>query len=157
MEDIRDVLDPRVIKIGLDAKDKADAINQLSELLLSADYIDDIDSFVKDIYVRESEGITGIGDGIAIPHGKSDYVTNVGVAIGILKQGIAWESLDDQPIRVVILFAVSNDKEAGRNQLKLLSLFAGKLGQSEVLRKLQTSKTVDDVMNTFTGDKEVSS
>ena len=83
MEQIDEVLDPRLIKLNLNASSKRDAITQLSETLKDADYINDVPSFVKDIYLREKEGITGIGDGIAIPHGKSDYVTKVGVAIGV--------------------------------------------------------------------------
>ena len=65
MEEIRAVLDPRVIKLNLNAKDKKDAITQLAQGLKAADYIDDVPAFIKDIYVREGEGITGIGDGIA--------------------------------------------------------------------------------------------
>jgi fructose PTS system EIIA component len=153
MEEIRAVLDPRVIKLNLNAKDKKDAITQLAQGLKAADYIDDVPAFIKDIYVREGEGITGIGDGIAIPHGKSDYVQNVGVAIGILNHGIEWESLDDQPVTIVILFAVSNDQEAARNQLKLLSLFAGRLGADHVIKALHEATTVDEVIQTFTEEE----
>lgn len=149
MEEIRSVLDSRTIRINLDAKNKKDAITQLSQTLADANYIDDVPSFVKDIYVREAEGITGIGDGIAIPHGKSDYVTNVGVAIGLLKRGIEWESLDEQPISIVILFAVSNDVDAAKNQLKLLSLFAGRLGHKTVIQNLQQANTIEEVISAF--------
>ena len=88
MEQLEEVLDPRLIRLNLQASSKRDAITQLSETLEAADYINDVPAFVKDIYLREEEGITGIGDGIAIPHGKSDYVTKVGVAIGILNKPI---------------------------------------------------------------------
>lgn len=147
---ISEVLDPRVIKLNLEAEDKLDAITQLAEILNDADYIDDVSSFVKDIYVRESEGITGIGDGIAIPHGKSNYVTNVGVAIGILNHPIEWETLDDKPVNIIILFAVSNDVEAAKNQLRLLSMFAGQLGHDKVIDELQSAQSVDDVISIFT-------
>ncbi|MGQ2375397.1 PTS sugar transporter subunit IIA [Companilactobacillus zhachilii] len=147
---ISEVLDPRVIKLNLEAEDKLDAITQLAEILNDADYIDDVSSFVKDIYVRESEGITGIGDGIAIPHGKSNYVTNVGVAIGILNHPIKWETLDDKPVNIIILFAVSNDVESAKNQLRLLSMFAGQLGHDKVIEELQSAQSVDDVISIFT-------
>ncbi|MFT9353453.1 MAG: fructose PTS transporter subunit IIA, partial [Lacticaseibacillus paracasei] len=135
MEQIDEVLDPRLIKLNLNASSKRDAITQLSETLKDADYINDVPSFVKDIYLREKEGITGIGDGIAIPHGKSDYVTKVGVAIGVFNKPIEWETLDGEGVTVVILFAVSNDTESARNQLKLLSLFAARLGHEDVIEK----------------------
>lgn len=151
--DLSSVLDPKVIKIGVDAKDKHDAIVQLANLLRKAGYVDNVPAFVKDIYVREKEGITGIGQGIAIPHGKSKDVTKIGVAIGILKKGIKWESLDDEPIKIVILFAVSKNNDAAKNQLKLLSIFAGRLAHKSVVRKLKLAKSKKDVINAFEENK----
>lgn len=149
MVDITTVLDPQVITIGLDAKNKHDVIVKLARILKKANYISDVNLFVKDIYLRENEGITGIGQGIAIPHGKSNDVKRIGVAIGILKHGIKWESLDDEKVKIVILFAVNKNADAARNQLKLLSVFAGKLGNEEVVAKLKKSKSVDDVIRAF--------
>ena len=150
MEQIDEVLDPRLIKLNLNASSKRDAITQLSETLKDADYINDVPSFVKDIYLREKEGITGIGDGIAIPHGKSDYVTKVGVAIGVFNKPIEWETLDDEGVTVVILFAVSNDTESARNQLKLLSLFAAWLGHVDVIEKLKKATSSAELIAAFT-------
>ena len=149
MVDITTVLDPQVITIGLDAKNKHDVIVKLARILKKANYIGDVNLFVKDIYLRENEGITGIGQGIAIPHGKSNDVKRIGVAIGILKHGIKWESLDDEKVKIVILFAVNKNADAARNQLKLLSVFAGKLGNEEVVAKLKKAKSVDDVIRAF--------
>lgn len=149
MVDITTVLDPQVITIGLDAKNKHDVIVKLARILKKANYIGDVNLFVKDIYLRENEGITGIGQGIAIPHGKSNDVKRIGVAIGILKHGIKWESLDDKKVKIVILFAVNKNADAARNQLKLLSVFAGKLGNEEVVAKLKKAKSVDDVIRAF--------
>lgn len=148
-KDLSSVLDSNIIKIGINAKDKHDAIVQLSKLLKDAGYIDNVPAFVEDIYVREDEGITGIGQGIAIPHGKSKDVTKIGVAIGILKNGIKWESLDDEPIKIVLLFAVSNDNQAATNQLKLLSIFAGRLAHEEVINKLKHARSKEDVIAAF--------
>ncbi len=150
MEQIDEVLDPRLIKLNLNASSKRDAITQLSETLKDADYINDVPSFVKDIYLREKEGITGIGDGIAIPHGKSDYVTKVGVAIGVFNKPIEWETLDDEGVTVVILFAVSNDTESACNQLKLLSLFAARLGHEDVIEKLKKATSSAELIAAFT-------
>ena len=149
MENITSVLDPKVIKIGLNAKNKYEVIVQLAELLKNANYIDKVDHFVQDIYLREKEGLTGIGQGIAIPHGKSDDVKRIGVAIGILKHGIEWESLDNEKIRIVILFAVSNDTNSAKNQLKLLSIFAGRLGHKHVVDKLKKAESIQEVIDAF--------
>lgn len=147
--DLSSILDPRVIAIHLKAGKKHDAIVALSNLLKQADYIDNIELFVKDIYNRESEGVTGIGNYIAIPHGKSHHVKQVGVAIGVLDQEIKWETLDEKGVKVVILFAVSNDNSSAQTQLKLLSMFARRLGDEDAVRQLVHAKTVDDVKNVF--------
>ena len=62
-------------------------------------------AFIKALYLREEEGITGIGEGIAIPHGKSSVVAKTAIAIGRNLDGIEWETFDDKPVRVVIMLA----------------------------------------------------
>ena len=69
---VKDILDKKVIDLNMAAEDKESSIRYLSGLLYDAGYITDIDGYVKDVFVRESEGITGIGNHVAIPHGKSD-------------------------------------------------------------------------------------
>lgn len=114
-----------------------------------ANYIGDVDEFVKDIYLRESEGVTGIGNFVAIPHGKSDSVTQVGIAIGKLNNEIEWETLDGQGVKLIFLFAVSNDHEYARNHMKLLAQIAGKLGNDENIEKLLNAKTVEELKEVF--------
>lgn len=67
---LKEVLDERVITTALDVKDKEEALRKMSGMLLANGYIADVDQFMEDIYLREAEGITGIGNGVAIPHGK---------------------------------------------------------------------------------------
>lgn len=95
------------------------------------------------------EGQTGIGGYIAIPHSKSKHVKKIGVAIGINKKEIPWEILDGKGVKVVILFAVGDDKESARDHLKLLSLFAKKLGREEVVSRLLDAKDTSDVIAAF--------
>lgn len=130
---------------------KQNRIDQLFKVLSTKKqfYVNDLDGFLKDVYKREAEGQTGIGNFVAIPHGKSVFVDKVGVAIGINQQEIPWESLDDNGAKVVMLFAVGNDTEGAQEHLKLLSLFARKLGNDEIVNHLVNSKTVDDVINAF--------
>jgi len=147
--DLQEILDPQVIKVGMKNNDKESVLKDLSNVLKNAGYIDDITIFLKDIYKREAEGITGIGNYIAIPHGKSATVKKVGVAIGILEHEIKWESLDDNGVKVVILFSVANDSNGAETHLKLLSKVARKLGKDEVVSSLIESKSVQDVIKSF--------
>ncbi|RWZ61997.1 PTS transporter subunit EIIA [Lacticaseibacillus paracasei] len=147
--DVIDILDPHIVDTNIEAKTKAEIVNKLANDLFENGYIDDIHAFVDDVYLRESEGQTGIGDYVAIPHSKSMHVQKIGVAIGINKTEIPWETLDGKGVKVVILFAVGNDPEAAKDHLKLLSLFAKKLGKEEVIHSLLRAKDTDDVINAF--------
>ncbi|CAM2754867.1 MULTISPECIES: PTS sugar transporter subunit IIA [Streptococcus] len=144
-----DAIDSKLVVTELDVSTKDDMLKVLIERLTVNGYVNDLDGFLKDVYKREAEGQTGIGNFVAIPHGKSVFVDKVGVAIGINQQEIPWESLDDNGAKVVILFAVGNDTEGAQEHLKLLSLFARKLGNDEIVNHLVNSKTVDDVINAF--------
>lgn len=147
--EIKEILNPELITVNLEAATKEDALQKLTQRLVEQGNVSDGTQFVHDVYEREKEGQTGIGNYISIPHGKSAAVDKIGVAIGINQTEIPWESLDDHGAKVVILFAVGNDTEGAQEHLKLLSLFARKLGNDEVVAKLVAAKTVEEVINAF--------
>lgn len=144
-----DVLDERIIDLHVKAKNKKEAIDALANKLYEAGYVGNVEEFVADIYVRESEGTTGIGNYVAIPHGKSDSVTKVGIAIGKLEQEIEWETLDGNGVKLIFLFAVSNDHEYARNHMLLLAQIAGKLGNDEAIEALLNANTVEEIKAVF--------
>ena len=146
---VKDVLDERVIVLNMKAADKKEAITNLAGKLKNAGYIADVESYVKDIYLRESQGQTGIGHYVAIPHGKSDSVTQVGIAIGKMENEIEWETLDGKGVKLIFLFAVGNDNENAKTHLKLLAEVARNLGNDEAVEQLLSAKTVEDIKAVF--------
>ncbi|MGI6512584.1 MAG: PTS sugar transporter subunit IIA [Catenisphaera adipataccumulans] len=146
---IQDILDKKIMAVNLEAKNKDEAINQLSKLLLDAGYIDDLKSYKDDIYYRETLGKTGIGNYIAIPHGLSKSVKKNGIAIGKFNHEIPWETLDGKGVKVVCLFAVQDGDNGGNQHLKMLATIAGKLGNDECVNKLLQARTVEDIENAF--------
>lgn len=138
--ELKNILDERIIDLNLKAKTKKEAIEKLSHLLYEAKYIDNVDEFISDIYLREAEGITGIGDYIAIPHGKSDSVKQIGIAIGKIKKEIEWETLDGKGVKMIFLFAVSNNHEYAKNHMLLLAEIAKKLGHDDAVKQLLKAK-----------------
>lgn len=146
---VKDVLDERVIDLNMKAADKKEAITKLAGKLKNAGYIADVESYVKDIYLRESQGQTGIGHYVAIPHGKSDSVTQVGIAIGKMENEIEWETLDGEGVKLIFLFAVGNDNENAKTHLKLLAEVARNLGNDEAVEQLLSAKTVEDIKAVF--------
>ncbi|MEC6746923.1 fructose PTS transporter subunit IIA [Marinilactibacillus sp. XAAS-LB27] len=147
--EVKEILDVNLIKSDMKVDSKEEALNVLCQELLDNGYISDIEGFKEDVYAREKEGKTGIGNFIAIPHGKSAHVDNIGVAIGINETEIPWESLDDRGVKGIILFAVGNDNEDANQHLKLLSLFARKLGNDEVVEELLKSTSPEEVVQAF--------
>lgn len=150
---LKDVLDQNIIRIGLEAKDKDEAIKRMSQLLYENRYIDDVEGFVKDIYLRESEGITGIGNGIAIPHGKSLSAKYPGIAIATLKDPIQWETLDGGTVDTIFLFCVSADQDFARNHMLLLSKVAAKLADDDLVGKIRKVSSGSDMISYLTGEK----
>lgn len=147
---VREILDQRVIDLDMKVKSKAEVLEHLAQLLKKAGYIDDLSGYLKDVYLREQEGITGIGNHVAIPHGKSDSVERVGIAIGRTKEMIEWESYDGEPSDLFFLFAVPSDSEGAKDHLKLISELAAKLGNNKTMEKLQTAKSYEELLEAFT-------
>lgn len=147
---VKEILDKEVIDLDMTAKNKEEVIRHLSGLLKQSGYIEDLEGYIKDVYLREAEGITGIGNHVAIPHGKSDHVDHVGIAVGRTRRMVEWESYDGEPVDLFFLFAVPSDPEGAKDHLRLIAELAGKLGNDQIMGKLQTAKSYDDLLKAFT-------
>lgn len=147
--EFKDILNRKTIVTHLDVNNKAEALDAMAEMFVQANIINDKEGYIKDVYIREEFGPTGIGNYVAIPHGKSDSVITPGVAIAILTHEIEWESLDDNGAKVIILFAVGSDNESAQEHLKLLAMFSKRLGDNVVVSKLLGADTVEDVIDAF--------
>ncbi|ALZ88224.1 hypothetical protein APT62_07080 [Aerococcus urinaeequi] len=145
--DMNEFLSKELIDLDLKADSKKDAIYKLCEKLYEEGCITDVEKFVADVYEREAEGETGIGQGIAIPHGKSENVVKTSLAIG-RTETIDWEGEEHQEVTIIILFAVRLVDNTSVH-LKLLSQVASKLGHDESLEQLKTAKNPEDIINIF--------
>ena len=146
---VKEILDKRVIDLKMKACNKDEVIRHLAGLLKKAGYVEDLEGYIKDVYLREEEGITGIGGHVAIPHGKSDFVDKVGIAVGRTEQMVEWESYDEEPVDLFFLFAVPSDSGGAKDHLRLIAELAGKLGNEAIMRKLQAASTYDDLLDAF--------
>ena len=145
-----EILNPKTIVTHLKADNKAEALEALADLFVRTGTVKDKETYLKDVYVRERIGETGIGNHIAIPHGRSESVVRPGAAIAVLDHEIEWESLDDTGAKVVILFAVGTDNAAAEDHLRLLAMFSKRLGNDAVVSKLMDADAVEDVMHILT-------
>jgi fructose-specific phosphotransferase system IIA component len=93
----------KVIKTPLVSKDKPDVLRELVQILKDAGEIDDFDTALKDVQIREDKMSTGLEKGIAVPHAKSEAVSNLKLAIGIAPEGIDFDSMDKEPSKLFFL------------------------------------------------------
>jgi fructose-specific phosphotransferase system IIA component len=104
------ILQPECVKVPLESKNKEDVITELVDSLSDKELIKDRDSVLESVITREQTRSTGIGSGIAIPHGKTEAVDELVMALGIAWDPIEFESVDDKPVSIVLLLVSPTDK-----------------------------------------------
>ena len=117
---ITEFLVPKGIKVGLASTEKEDTLKELVDLLGSVKEIGDKKNIIRALLDRENLGSTGIGQGIAIPHGKTDRVDELVAVLGISHKGVNFEALDGEP--VYIFFLLVAPKETAGPDSFLLSI-----------------------------------
>lgn len=156
--ELSEILDPAIIDLAVEGETKDEVLRALAGRLLENGYIDDVSQFVSDIYLREAEGPTGMGEGISIPHGKSAAAKKIGIAIGRTLHPIRWESSveDDgwQDSRLIFLFCVFVDTSFAENHLLLLSQLAGKLGSEARLAQLNRCESAQEIIRALLAEDE---
>ena len=150
--DLSKIISKDLLIVDSVSKSKQEVLLELAKLLEKKEYITNAVNFLDDVYLRESEGITGIGNGIAIPHGKSKAVKKTTVAIAVLKNEINWETLDEKGEKVVILFAVQ-DTDATTTHILLLQQVAILLANDNFLDSLKEVSSVDQLYEIFVNEK----
>ncbi len=145
---VSEVLKKERIALDLEAKSKEEALTALTELLYKSGVLADRDGFMKDVLGREEVSTTGIGNGIAIPHGKSANVSETSVAVAKLKNEVEWQSVDDKPVKFIVLLAVNENDRTGVH-VKLLSQMARKLASEETCKRLLEAKSEEEIVNIF--------
>ena len=104
------ILQPTCVKVPLEGKDKNAVITEMVDLLDSNGLLIDRDVALEAVFVREQTRSTGIGSGIAIPHGKCKAVKVLVMALGIAREPIDFASVDGKPVTIVILLVSPTDK-----------------------------------------------
>ncbi len=138
---IIDLLDRKSIRLDGTASDKNDALDQMVELMAASGKINDVDRYREGVYAREEESTTGIGDGIAIPHCKSDAVSRPGLAAMVVPAGVGFDALDGQPVNLIFLIAAPDTED--NVHLDVLSKLSMLLMDEAFTAGLQNANSVD--------------
>lgn len=139
---IIDLLDDRSILLDGRVADKKAALDQMVDLMDASGKLRDKETYRQGVYAREQEGSTGIGEGIAIPHCKSDAVIKPGLAAMVVKDGVEFESLDGQPAHLFFLIAAPNTED--NVHLDVLSRLSVLLMDEDFTNKLRQATSVSE-------------
>ncbi len=141
---ITDLLDIRSISLTKAPGSKSEALDEVIALMAASGKINDVESYRKQVYAREEESTTGIGEGIAIPHGKCDAVTKPGLAAMVVKDGVEFDSLDGEPVTLIFLIAAPNTKD--NVHLDVLSKLSMMLMDEEFTANLRSAATPEEFL-----------
>lgn len=151
---IIDILNENLIKTNLTGNTKEEIINEMVDLLISSNAstkILDKGKVRSCIFEREKIMSTGVGNGFAIPHGKTDAVTDIIAAFGITSKPIDYQSLDEKPVRLVFLL-VARDNMVGPH-IKLLSRISRIMNKEEFRQKLLNLSNPAEVIEAFKNEE----
>lgn len=141
---ITDLLDIRSISLDAAPKSKNETLDQAVALMANSGKINDEEGYKKQVYAREEESTTGIGEGIAIPHGKCDAVDKPGLAAMVIKDGVDFDSLDGEPVTLLFLIAAPNTED--NVHLDVLSKLSMMLMDEEFTQSLRKAQTPEEFL-----------
>lgn len=144
---IEEILDKDMMIFDLKSKDKLSVLKELIRPLAEKGTIEDEGKFLEVVLKREEEYSTGIGMGVAIPHGKSSLVKKASLVFGKSKDGIDYNSMDGKPAYLFFLIAAPEDSD--NLHLKILAKLSRSLMHEEVRDELNKAETYEDVINSF--------
>jgi PTS system nitrogen regulatory IIA component len=146
---LNNVLAPERIAF-ISETNKNDALRALAQVLSSDSRIKNADELLAAIYKREELMSTGIGLGIGVPHIRINSVEDIVMAVGITSAPVTdYESLDDEPIRIICMIAARSDQHP--QHIKLLSAVSKLLKNTEIREKILSSKSEQEIFDIFTG------
>lgn len=145
--EVKGYIREELINLDLLSERKEDAIRELARLMESTQGMIDFDLFLEDVFERERLGTTGIGDGIAIPHARTDAVDQLVIALGRSARGVEFESLDGKKVK--LLFLMGTPKGSVSHYLKILAQLTRLLKEGTFRDKLLEARDKEIVVSLF--------
>ena len=150
--EIKEYIQQQFITLNLLSEQKEGAIREIAQLLKGAPGVIDFELFVEDIFERERLGTTGIGDGIAIPHGKLPGMDELMVSFGRSTAGVDFEAMDEKPAHLFFLL-VAPENSVGEH-LKALARISRLMRDASFRKKLMESKNLDQLYSVIAEEDE---
>ncbi len=141
MPTLAELLDPRRVNLALKAQDKVGVLRELAELLGRDG--EDPSAIVEVLWAREQLASTGVGSGVAVPHGRLQGLGTIRAALGVHPRGVAFDAVDGEPVQVFVAILAPEDRPS--QHLKLLAEVSRVLRREEVRRCLRGAQDFDEV------------
>ncbi len=142
---ITELLDKKSISLDAAPKSKNECLDMAVDLMAASGKLTDKEAYKKLVYAREEESTTGVGEGIAIPHGKGDCVSKPGLAAMVIKDGVEYEALDDEPVNILFLIAAPDTED--NVHLDVLSKLSMMLMDEDFRNNLINAKDADEFLS----------
>ncbi|MBE3031072.1 PTS sugar transporter subunit IIA [Sneathia sp. DSM 16631] len=152
MKKITDYLKVETVNLNLEAKDKKSVLKELFEQLQNSSEITDKNKCYEDLLEREKLGSTGIGEGFAIPHAKSDFVKELIMTVGISKNPIEYDAVDGKPVNIFFMFLSPN--ELSQEYLILLAKISRFIREPNFKSELLSAKSKEEIAEILLSKEE---
>ena len=147
---------PRAVCLNARFTDRDDAIRQLAQRLVELGKITDADAYLAEVFERESLGPTALGEGLAVPHGKTAAVKEAAFAVATLREPLAWEGVDGpEPVELVFLLAIP-PAEAGSTHIQILTDLTTRLADDEVRQRVMAADSPEALLAALDAEPEKS-
>jgi PTS system fructose-specific IIA component len=140
------LLQEETVLLPLEASTRDEVLEKMAASLERAGFLKDTKAYIDAVITREGTGSTGIGFGVAIPHGKSAGVAKAGLSFARLSQPVDWNSMDGKPVSVVFMIAVP-EEAVGNDHLKILVALSRKLINADFREQLLNAQTSQDIFS----------
>lgn len=141
---ITDLLSVGAVDLNVTASSKEELLKKAVELMVRQGNITDKEQYLKAVFAREEEGTTGVGDGIAIPHGRCEGVSQPGLIAMVIPKGVDYDALDDEPVD--LLFLIAANPKSGSAHIDILSKLSGMLMNDDFTAALKSAKSPQEFL-----------
>ncbi|MCA9281525.1 MAG: PTS sugar transporter subunit IIA [Phycisphaeraceae bacterium] len=138
-----EIITPECIKVPLESSGKQEVIGELVDLLASTGKVSDPAALKEAVWTRECTRTTGIGHNLAIPHGKSEGVKDLAMAIGRPKQPLDFCSIDNRPVKLIVLLASPIDRTS--DHIQALARISRLMTSEEFREKMYEAESAEEV------------
>jgi len=144
---ISELIDPRFVNLDLTAGSKEEAIEKLAQIAKGHPNLVDFPAFNRAIHERETVASTSIGNGVALPHARTDQVKGLLLVVGRLKEGVRFNPTDEAPVK--LLFLIGTQKKLVTEYLRVVGMLARHLRDNDFRRKLFEAPNAAALLQAF--------